>query len=158
MNEKELFFEVDTRKHQQKVVEWMNVAVMELIERMVNHDLSKFSSSEKDFYIDPVYELNTQEVSYGSDRYKELIKQMGDGWKHHKQVNDHHPEHFGEKPFDQMNLFQLLEMCCDWIAASERRNNDPTLPLAHYEDEQDEQGMSKQLALILKHTINSMME
>lgn len=155
MNEKELFFEADTLKHQKRVAEWMNVAVMELIERMVNHDHSKFSSSEKDFYIDPVYELNTQEVPYGSDRYKELTKQMGDGWKHHKLANDHHPEHFGDNPFDQMNLFQLLEMCCDWIAASERRSNDPTAPLVRYEDEH---GMSKQLALILKHTINSMME
>ena len=127
MDERELYYEMDTRTHQQLVAALLLDVAQRFIERAINHDASKFSDAEKPFYVDPVYELNTQEVPYGSDKYIELTKMMGDGWKHHASVNDHHPEYWGD--MSKANLFAIIEMLCDWVAASMRRGNNPNVPL-----------------------------
>ncbi len=49
--------------------------------------------------------------------------------KHHFQVNDHHPDHFAAG-VDEMNLIQLIEMVCDWLAASERSQTHITTGLS----------------------------
>jgi hypothetical protein len=154
---KSLYYEADTRKHQQAVMKWMGRVIEDLLERMLVHDASKFADDEAPYYIDPVYQLNTLGVPYGSDEYKRITKQMGKGWDHHKSVNDHHVEYFlpSADPFSKMNLLNLLEMVCDWMAASERIGNDPSLPL---ERSLAKFGMSEQLAMIIKNTINSLIE
>lgn len=38
---------------------------------------------------------------------------------HHYALNRHHPEHF-EDEIKGMNLIDIIEMICDWKAASER--------------------------------------
>ena len=38
--------------------------------------------------------------------------------EHHYAYNDHHPEHGDE--LEDMNLFQIVEMICDWMAAVKR--------------------------------------
>src|SRR5215210_7069240 len=89
---KELFYEADTRKHQQWVAEQLIACAKRLLDRAVSHDASKFSEVERKSYVEPVWELNTREVEYGSDEYKRLTAQMGEGWEHHKMYNTHHPE------------------------------------------------------------------
>lgn len=157
---KELFYEADTRKHQQLVAERLILAAKRLLDRAVAHDASKFSDIEKAAYIEPVWELNTKEVPYGSDEYKRLTKQMGSGWNHHIFNNSHHPENaevtmpeFSGQPFNGMDLFDILEMVCDWIGAADRRGNHPSLPIKRF---QDEKGMSDQLAQIIRNTLGAM--
>lgn len=130
MDIKELFYEVDTRKHQQMVAELLISFAKKLLDRAIKHDASKLEEPERSHYIDPVYALNTEEVPYGSERYKELTAQMGEGWSHHKHKNDHHIEFFEpysvqtlNDPIRALDLFALVEMLADWIAASKRRGN-----------------------------------
>lgn len=148
MNIKELFYEVDTRKHQQLVAKIMLNAVRMITDRAVNHDASKLYDSERRWYVNPVYRLNTEKVPYGSDYYKELTEQMGPGWEHHQSVNDHHVSEVNQ--LKTMSLISLLEMCCDWIAASRRQGNDPALPL---DSLVEKSGMGKDLQEIIKNTL-----
>jgi len=123
-----------------------------LLDRAIKHDASKLEEPERSAYIDPVWELNTTDVPYGSDRYKELISQMGEGWKHHELVNDHHVGYFEpHNPIKRMNLFVLMEMCCDWIAAASKKNNDPELALDQLIQKYN---VDEQLQQIIRNTID----
>lgn len=159
-NIKELFYEADTRKHQQWVAEQLIACAKRLLDRAMTHDASKFSDIEREAYVGPVWELNTREVPYGSDEYKALTKQMGAGWEHHKANNSHHPEfwaivtpEFAGDPFSGMDLFDLMEMLCDWIGAAKRRGNEPHLPLKGFEEKM---GLGHQLGCVLRNTLGLM--
>ena len=116
-----LYFEADTRKHQQLVAERMVACAKHVLDRGMVHDASKLTEEERPYYEGPVWRLDHEGVEYGSSEYKELTALMGKGWQHHKLVNDHHPEFF--LSIQSMDLFSLLEMLCDWIAASKRKGN-----------------------------------
>jgi hypothetical protein len=153
---KELFYEADTRKHQQWVAEQLIACAKRLLDRAVSHDASKFSEVERKSYVEPVWELNTREVEY-----RRLTAQMGEGWEHHKVHNTHHPEfvlmnqpEFAGDPFSGMDLFDLLEMLCDWIAASKRRGNLPSAPIERF---RNELGLDHQLECVLRNTLGMMM-
>jgi len=157
MNEKELFFEYDTRKHQQTVAKYMLLIAKKIIDKAIAHDASKLEEPERSTYIEPVYSLNHEDVEYGSDRYKELTNAMGEGWDHHVRVNDHHIEFFIpfsvqtlNDPIRSMDLFALIEMLCDWIAASQRRGNNPSLPIKNI---REKYGLDEQLDAILRNTL-----
>lgn len=157
MDIKELYYEADTRKHQQWVAEKMIEVAKRLLDRAVIHDASKFSDVEKNAYVGPVWELNTRQVAYGSEEYIALVTQMGEGWEHHKAHNSHHPENvqvtlpeFAGDPFSGMDLLDLIEMLCDWCAASKRRGNSPWLPLDKMEKDL---GLSHQLRCVLQNTL-----
>jgi len=47
---------------------------------------------------------------------------MGVGLQHHYENNSHHPEHF-VNGITGMSLLDLLEMLCDWKAASLRHTD-----------------------------------
>lgn len=127
---KELYYVADTSEHRKKVRDVLQLAVQEILSRGRMHDDSKYDPVEMDSYVEPVWALNHEEVSYGSERYKELTALMGPGWEHHKTTNDHHIEFLRcADPVPSLNLFILLEMCADWIAAASRRGNDPALAL-----------------------------
>ena len=126
----DLFYEVDTRKHQQLVAEKMVKCAKRLLDKGMAHDASKFSEIEKRTYTEPVWKLNHNNVEYGSEKYNRLVAQMDEGWEHHIAENDHHPqwfEKFGSQTLDDpikaMDMFALIEMLCDWIAASRRNNS-----------------------------------
>ena len=154
---KELFYEADTRKHQQWVAERLIACSKKLLDKAVLHDASKFSDIERSSYIDPVWKLNTTDVEYGSEQYKEITKQMGEGWKHHCANNDHHPEFFetfagqtNNDPIQAMDLFALMEMLCDWIGAAKRKGNAPSLAFKHFFDKYH---VDEQLQAVLKNTL-----
>jgi len=160
-NIKELYYDADTRKHQQTVAKILIACAMKMLKRATEHDASKLEEPEKSHYIDPVYHLNTEEVPYGSERYKELTAQMGGGWDHHKMNNDHHIEFFEpyavqtlNDPIRALDLFALMEMLADWIAASQRRGNDPWEALKFMEKKHP---VDEQLSAIIRNTL-AMME
>jgi len=107
----------DTNEHIGQVRGLLLGCAADLITRAHRHDRSKLEPPEVEVFDEFTPKL--RDSTYGSEEYKEFLAGMGEGLKHHYAVNDHHPEHFGEG-LAEMNLLQLTEMLCDWIAATRR--------------------------------------
>lgn len=107
----------DTRDHQQKVYDNMQRIYYELWNRSQVHDDSKLESPEKEIFDAVTPKLKG--LTYGGDEYKAALVEMGEALQHHYKVNSHHPEHYSNG-VDGMSLMDLVEMFCDWKAASER--------------------------------------
>ena len=60
--------------------------------------------------------------TYGSEEYKNFLKEMNVALQHHYANYRHHPEHF-EKGINDMNLIDIVEMLCDWKASSMRQHD-----------------------------------
>jgi len=74
---------------------------------------------------------------------------MGSAVKHHQENNSHHQEAH-EEGIDGMNLIDIVEMLCDWKAATLRtKNGDIQKSL---EIQKERFGISDQLYNILKNT------
>ncbi len=110
----------DTLLHIKRVAQLLTEAAAELIRRANVHDNSKLESPEKEFFDE--YTPKLAGSTYGSDEYKEFLKQLKVGLDHHYANNSHHPEHYpnGVSGFD---LFDLIEMFFGWKAATERHND-----------------------------------
>lgn len=107
-----------TRYHIRRVGQLLSSLCGELYSRALNHDLSKFSDAEW-----PYIEMHGQalnDVIYGSDEYKARLKALEPQREHHYKHNRHHMEYYTDGAAG-MTLIDLLEMLCDWKAASERR-------------------------------------
>lgn len=110
----------ETFRHIERLRNLLNMCVVELLKRGELHDQSKLEQPEVGLFTE--YTAKLAGCTYGSDEYKEFLKQMGPALEHHYANNRHHPEHFKDG-VDGMNLIDLIEMFCDWKAASERHNN-----------------------------------
>lgn len=108
---------LETGAHIMKVRSFLNKAVIELSERSIHHDESKLLDPELEIFCRFIPLL--KKTKYNSDEYKEYSKGMGVALENHYRENRHHPEHF-PNGWRGMNLIDLLEMVCDWRAASER--------------------------------------
>jgi hypothetical protein len=98
----------------------------------------------------PKLKTSTLKTStYGSGEYNGYLEAMGDGLKHHYEVNRHHPEHF-PNGVDDMTLVDLIEMLADWKAATER-HDDGDLAKS-LEIQRERLGLSDQLVGILRNT------
>jgi len=106
----------DTVNHIKRVREHIEVARSELQHRALLHDWTKLHEPEKSAF-DNAVGLKTLE--YGTAEYDAAKNDLGSALQHHYQRNRHHPEHFPNGITD-MNLIDMLEMLCDWKAASER--------------------------------------
>lgn len=111
----------DTIAHIDLVAKSMLDISGEIMRRGIAHDRSKFSAEEADIYENVVPKLKA--VPYGSDEYKETVKELGPALDHHYQHNSHHPEHYSGG-IGAMGLLDLIEMVCDWKAASSRPGGD----------------------------------
>jgi len=108
---------IDTAKHIVRVQNLISSVISMLFERGRKHDASKFESPEKEIFDEFTPKL--KDSTYGSDEYKCFLAAMKPALDHHYQENRHHPEHF-DNGIDGMTLIDLVEMLCDWKAASER--------------------------------------
>jgi hypothetical protein len=113
----------DTKEHIAQVREFMMEFTKELTERALAHDQSKLESPELEVFTE--YTPKLKGSTYGSDEYKLYLEKMGVALKHHYANNSHHPEHYPRGIAD-MNLFDIVEMFCDWHAAT-RRHDDGNL-------------------------------
>lgn len=107
----------DTIKHIDKVTQNIYDVVDNLHDRSLVHDLSKLHEPEK-----PIFDKMTQKLAkmeYGSEEYKQSLKDLGPALEHHYANNTHHPEHW-ENGVSGMSLLDIIEMVCDWKAAAER--------------------------------------
>lgn len=110
-----------TMAHIRRVRELAKEIMEELQESVLCHDMSKLCSPEK-----PIFDEFTPKLAhmtYGSDEYKVCLAAMKPALDHHYQSNSHHPEYFTGTGVDGMDLVDLIEMFCDWKAATERHND-----------------------------------
>lgn len=107
----------DTERHILRVGELLWMIRGELVGRAVTHDSSKLQDPEKEVF-DRVTPL-LKGMTYGSDEYKASLAEMGPALDHHYEKNRHHPE-YHTSGIHGMDLVDLVEMFCDWCAATER--------------------------------------
>src|SRR3990167_4071914 len=103
-----------TREHIENIRNFLDVIIIELIRRAENHDKSKLEEPELSVFME--YTSKLAKSTYGSDEYKQFLKEMQPALEHHYSNNRHHPEYF--KEFGEMNLIDLIEMLLDWKAAT----------------------------------------
>jgi hypothetical protein len=145
----------ETREHIDRVRHFIRIAQHNLASRSVAHDRSKLVEPELS-----AFDIATPKLAnlvYGTEEYKQSLRDLGPALQHHFEANDHHPEHFGNGVAG-MSLMALIEMLCDWRAASERtkqRTDDPE-KVATFESglkfNQERFGYSDELAEILLNT------
>lgn len=115
----------ETQAHIDRVGDFLEEVILNLQERKRVHDASKMVEPELSAFNLATPKLATLE--YGSEEYKQSLRELGPALDHHFEHNDHHPEHY-ENGVRGMSLMALIEMLCDWRAASERvkqRTDDP---------------------------------
>jgi Family of unknown function (DUF5662) len=137
----------DILAHIHHVRDRLEVFATELLRRGSVHDASKFSDAEK-----PAFDLVTPllpGVIYGSPEYRALEDRVRPALEHHYQHNSHHPEYYGNQGIAGMDLFDVVEMVCDWIASVAGRPGGDlnlTYNLENF-------GIDSQLASILANTL-----
>jgi hypothetical protein len=123
----DVIFEMETRKHQQEVARCMTEFARQLLERASRHDASKLEEPEREAFIKATAQL--KDLEYGSEAYMEALKDLGPALEHHYAHNKHHPEYntingFAYETLNDpilcMDLMDVVEMVCDWYAASKR--------------------------------------
>ena len=110
----------DTLKHIYKVRDILFFCVRKLHVLAVNHDKSKLEEPEKRVFDE--FTPRLKNVTFGSEEYKKYLNEMGVALNHHYKNNNHHPEYFNNGIKD-MNLINLIEMFCDWFAATKRHKD-----------------------------------
>lgn len=138
---------VETFKHKYNVNILMNEMIEEIQYRGIIHDDSKLNDPESEIFAEFTPKLKN--CTYLSDEYKGYLKEMNVALKHHYDNNPHHPEHF-EDGIGGMTLVDLIEMICDWKAASFRHaNGDITVSI---DSNQKRFGYSDDIKKILHNT------
>ena len=150
----------ETQEHIDRVSFFMDKAIENLVKRSIAHDASKLVEPELS-----AFDIATPKLAgleYGSDEYRASVRELGPALQHHYEANDHHPEHFERNGVRGMSLMAIIEMLCDWRAASERtkqRTDDPEsvktfqAGLAH---NQQRFGYGPELAEILENTVREL--
>lgn len=110
----------ETTKHILRVRELLNVFREKLEERGLVHDSSKLQSPEKEGFDQVTGALRG--LTYGSQEYKDQLAKLKPILQHHYENNSHHPEHY-KNGVDGMTLLDIIEMFCDWKAATERHED-----------------------------------
>lgn len=147
-------YKYDSRKDTERHIREVNKNIREFCKWMkirgMIHDSSKFGEEEKPFFDKWTPKLKNS--TYGSPEYMEMLKEMEPAINHHYRHRDnrHHPEHF-ENGISDMNLFDLIEMFCDWKAAQKRHTSGDFIK--SLEINRKRFNMSDQLFSIFKNTI-----
>lgn len=139
----------DTLEHIRTVQTFIDAIIRQLMDRAKYHDASKLETPEKEYF--DVWTPKLSGVTYGSDEYRDMLDKMRPAIDHHQKTNRHHPEYFeyyecngcftkfhsavnvcnvcGYSQFttrgsvEDMNLIDLIEMLCDWKAATMRHKD-----------------------------------
>lgn len=141
--------EDDIKKHIDSVRGFINQIQRELDKRALLHDASKLEEPELSLYNEwkPKISAIEQEFGYGSPQYEEALVELKEVLRYHFAANRHHPEHF-EEGVSGMNLVDLVEMFCDWKAASQVYGT-----VLNLDAQKKRFGVSDQLHEIFKNTI-----
>jgi len=139
----------DTLLHIKRVNELLIFAALELLKRAQVHDKSKLESPEKELFdeLTPIL----KDLTFGSNEYQESLDRLKPALDHHYANNSHHPQYY-ENGIDGMDLFDILEMYIDWVAAGERTKGGNIR--ASIEINKHRFKMSDQLINIFRNTSN----
>lgn len=141
----------ETLSHIVRVRNLLNQVIGELLKRGELHDESKMGSPELEIFTEFTPKL--KETTFGSEEYNQYKKEMSVALEHHYANNRHHPEYF-KNGVNDMTLLDLIEMLCDWKAASERHNDGNIRKSLEINSKRFE--MSKQLTEIFENTIKEL--
>ena len=145
----QLEYEEDVIKHKNNVYDLLEFFGKTLLKRGFTHDDSKLKNPELTEY--PKYIEQLRKTEYGSEEYKAITcGGMKEIIKHHYANNSHHPQYY-ENSIEGMNLFDLIEMFCDWKAASVRNPNGSMEKSVEFSV--NKFNICPQLASILRNTI-----
>ena len=172
----------DTQEHIGHVRNLINHFGANLAARAEHHDATKLCDPEKTVFDEVTPRLRG--LTYGNSEYKQWLSDMGSALAHHYANNRHHPEHFtpvecivcftdvsefvnGCCPHcgngttgsplhtvSGMDLLDIVEMLCDWKAAT-LRHADGNI-LKSIEINRKRFGIDDQLANILINTVRDM--
>ena len=106
-----------TLEHIREVQRGLAAFAATLIERGIVHDRTKLEDPEHEHF--EVATPRLKGLTYGSEEYKESLRSIKPAIEHHNAHNSHHPEHYAEGILG-FDLFDLVEMFCDWQAAVKR--------------------------------------
>ncbi len=126
----------------------MTLVIKNLMDRELIHDQSKLEDYEIDLFTEFTPKLSS--LTYGSEEYNENKKQLNKALIHHYANNRHHPEHFPNSIKD-MDLIDLIEMICDWKAATYKHADGNIL--MSIDKNQERFGYSSELAQIFRNTV-----
>ena len=112
--------QVETIKHIEMVRKYIRIFTDALTTRGIKHDASKLDTPELEVFTEVTPRL--AQLTYGSDEYEASLKDLQVALSHHYAANRHHPEHF-VKGIEDMTLVDIVEMLCDWKAASLRQHD-----------------------------------
>lgn len=107
----------DTLRHIARVRHLIGEVDANLLMRAAVHDASKLESPEVEVFDEFTPRLKAS--TYGSEEYRGFLAAMKPALDHHYAHNPHHPEHHADG-IRGMSLLDLVEMLCDWKAATER--------------------------------------
>ena len=138
----------ETKEHINNVRRFIQIFKDCLTERAVNHDALKMVPPESIAYERVTGKLKG--LTYGSEEYKQALKDLGPALDHHFKNYRHHPEHF-ENGIQDMNLVDIVEMVCDWKAASMRHGDGDIYK--SLDINQERFGFSDELKSIFANTI-----
>jgi hypothetical protein len=112
----------ETEAHIERVQTLCEDVVAAILTQSEFHDESKLESPEKETFDEVTPQLKA--LTYGSQEYKDALGSMGPALAHHYENNRHHPENAygrtGKAGAAGMTLVDVIEMLCDWKAATER--------------------------------------
>jgi hypothetical protein len=135
-------------RHIETVRNFLDYVAISIMLRGENHDKTKLESPEVEIF--EIYTPKLWGTTYGSDEYKQYMKEMQVAIEHHNNSNSHHPEHYANG-IKGMSLFDLVEMICDWKAATMRHADGDIMK--SIEINQKRFGFSEELKQILINTV-----
>lgn len=140
---------LDTTQHILDVRMFISNFCQEMARRATVHDQSKLESPEKEIF--DKYTPILRELEYGSPEYFKNLENIKVATDHHYANNTHHPQHYsnGINGFD---LFDLVEMFCDWQAAVSRTKEGDMMKSVEINSNRFEMG--EVLTNIFNNTIN----
>ena len=112
---------LETLTHIQRVQNYLRFFIQRLTDKAIHHDETKLGEIEAPIFAE--HTANLSKIRFGSDEYKEELRKLAPALEHHYKYNRHHPEYFGEKGIEGMDLTDVLEMFADWMASTERTKN-----------------------------------
>ena len=142
---------MDTVKHIHVVRGNLYRVIQELDERARRHDQSKLESPEQEIFGESYEELGKTE--YGTEEYEKLLTRVKPAIDHHYANNRHHPEHW-PNGINDMTLLDLIEMLCDWKAATARNKNGNIRKSVEHNSTRF--NMSPQLKQIFENTVREL--
>ena len=144
---------VDTYRHIDRVRHYLHKMIAQLQQRAIDHDASKLESPELEGFA--ASNVNLAKCKFPSPEYDASLENLKSTLAHHYAHNRHHPEHWPNGVND-MTLLDLVEMICDWKAATERQLDGYIRKSVEHNAKKHK--MSPQLQQIFENTVRELFE